>query len=85
MTLQVEARNVTHNSTVDLDDPVCRGAVAPQPRPPSLEVRSIIGLRRGERGHPYSLAILRVLEQDAEITIFDLAEDNLSRTLPHGR
>jgi hypothetical protein len=85
VTLQVEARNVTHNSTVDLDDPVRRRAVAPQPRPPSLEVRSIIGLRRGERGHPYSVAIPRVLEQHAEITIFDLAKDKLSRALPHGR
>jgi hypothetical protein len=32
MTLQVEARNVTHDSTVDLDDARRRGAVAPQPR-----------------------------------------------------
>src|SRR2546423_9853042 len=45
--LQVEARNVTHNSTVDLDHPVRRRAVAPQPRPPSLEARSIIDLSRG--------------------------------------
>ena len=82
VTLQVEARNVTHNSTVDLDDPVRRGGVAPQPRPPSLEGRSIIGLRRSERRHPYSLAIPRVLEQHAEITIFDLAKDKLSRALP---
>ena len=84
-TLQVEARNVTHNSTVDLDDPVRRRGVAPQPRPPSLELRSILEIRRGERGHPYSLAIPRVLEQPAEITIFDLAKDKLSRALPHGR
>src|SRR5438094_9111233 len=46
LTLQVEARNVPDDSTVDLDDPVRRRAVAPQPRPPSLEVRSIIGLAR---------------------------------------
>jgi hypothetical protein len=26
-----------------------------------------------------------VLEQHAEITIFDLAKDKLSRALPHGR
>jgi hypothetical protein len=76
---------MTHNSTVDLDDPVRRSGVAPQPRPPSLEARSIIGLRRGERGHPYRVAIPRVLEQHAEITIFDLAKDKLSRALPHGR
>jgi hypothetical protein len=81
VTLQVEARNVTHNSTVDLDDPVRRRAVAPQPRPPSLEARTIIGFRRSERGHPYSVAIPRVLEQHAEITIFDLAKDKLSGIL----
>jgi hypothetical protein len=75
---------VTHDSTVDLDDPVRRRVVAPQPRPPSLEARSIIGLRRGERGHPYSFWIPRVLEQHAEIAIFDLAKDKLSRALPHG-
>src|SRR4029450_5711001 len=41
VTVQVEARNVTHDSTVDLDDPVRRRAVALQPRPPLLEgVRS---------------------------------------------
>src|SRR5205823_4908311 len=83
-TLQVEARNVTHNSTVDLDHPVRRRAVAPQPRPPSLEARSIIELRRSERSHPYSVAIARVLEEHAEITIFDLAKDKLSRDLRHG-
>jgi hypothetical protein len=76
---------VTHNSTTDLDDPVRRRAVAPQPRPPLLEGRSIIGFRRRERGHPYSVAIRRVLEQHAKITIFDLAKDNLSRALPHRR
>jgi hypothetical protein len=32
-----------------------------------------------------SVAIPRVLEQHAEITIFDLAKDKLSRALPHGR
>src|SRR6476661_11250517 len=84
VTLQVEARNVTHDSIVDLDDPVRRRDVASQPRPPSLEARSIIGLRRSERGHPYSVAIPRVLEQHAEITIFDLAKDKLCRALPHG-
>ena len=52
MTLQVEARTVTHNSTVDLDDPVRRRVVAPQPRPPLLEGGSIIGVRRSERRHP---------------------------------
>ena len=83
--LQVEARNVTHDPTVDLDDSVRRRAVAPQPRPPLLEGGSIIGIRRSERGHPYSVAIPRVLEQHAEITIFDLAKDKLSRALPHGR
>jgi hypothetical protein len=67
------------------NDPVRRRAVAPQPRPPSLEGGSIIGLRRSERSHPDSVAIPRVLEQHAEITIFDLAKDNLSRVLPHGR
>src|SRR5439155_13705065 len=82
--LQVEARNVTHNSTVDLDHPVRRRAVAPQPRPPSLEARSMIELRRSERGHPYSVAIARVLEEHAEITIFDLAKDKRSRALRHG-
>jgi hypothetical protein len=76
---------VTHNSTVDLDDLVrCRG-VAPEPRPPSLEARSIIGLGRSERRHPYCFAIARVLEQHAEITIFDLAKDKLFRALRHGR
>jgi hypothetical protein len=69
---------VTHDSTVDLDDPVRRRHVAPQPRPPSLEGASIILIRRSERGHPYSLAIRPVLEQHAEITIFDLAKDKLS-------
>jgi hypothetical protein len=69
---------MTHNSTVDLDDHVRRRDVAPQPRPPLLEGGSIIGVRRGERGHPYSVAIPRVLEQHAEITIFDLAKDKLS-------
>ena len=83
MTLQLEARNVTHNSTVDLDDPVRRRGVAPQPRPASLEARSIICLRRRERGHPDGVAIARVLEQHAEITIFDLAKDKLSQALPH--
>ena len=74
--------------------------------PPSLERRSIIGLRRSERGHPYrarlrsdssttnrvelvaarlSVAIARVLEQYAEITIFDLAKDKRSRAFPRGR
>jgi len=85
VTLQVEACNVTHDSTVDLDHPVRRRGVVPQPRPPSLEARSIIGLRRSERGHPYGFAIPRVLEQHAEITIFDLAKDKLSRALSHGR
>jgi hypothetical protein len=75
---------VTHDSTVDLDDPVRGRAVAPQPRPPSVEGGSIIGLRRSERGHPDRVAIRRVLEQHAEITIFDLAKDKLSRALPHG-
>ena len=59
-------------------------AVAPEPRPPSLEARSIIGLRRSERGHPYRVAIPRVIEQHVEIAIFDLAKDKLSRALPHG-
>jgi hypothetical protein len=85
VTLQVEARNVTHDSTVDLDDPVRGRDVAPQPRPPSVEARSIIGLRRSERGHPDRLGIRRVLEQHAEITIFDLAKDKRSGVLPHGR
>ena len=31
--LQVEACNVTHDSTVDLDDPVRRRGIASQPRP----------------------------------------------------
>jgi hypothetical protein len=84
-TLQVEARDVTHDSTVDLDDPVRRRHVAPQPRPPSLEGGSIILIRRSERGHPYRVGIRPVLEQHAEITIFDLAKDKLSRALPHGR
>src|SRR5256885_11151250 len=83
--LQVEARNVTHDSTVDLDHPVRRRTVAPQPRPPSLEARSIIELRRSERGHPYSVAIARVLEEHTEITIFNLAEDKRSQALRHGR
>jgi hypothetical protein len=69
---------VTHDSTVDLDDPVRRRAVAPQPRPPLLEGGSIIGVRRRERGHPYRVAIGRVREQHAEITIFDFAKDKLS-------
>jgi hypothetical protein len=85
LTLQVEARNVTHDPTVELDDPVRRGGVAQEPRPPSLEARSIIGLRRRERGHPYRVAIPRVLEQHVEVTIFDLAKHKLSRALPHGR
>jgi hypothetical protein len=85
LSLHVEARNVAHDSIVDLDDPVRRRVVALQPRPPSLEVRSIIGLRRSERGHPDSVAISRVLEEHAEVTIFDLAKDKLSRALPHGR
>jgi len=76
---------VTHNSTVDLDDPVRRRVVAAEARPPSLEARSIIGLRRGERGHPYRFAITRVLEEHAEITIFDLAQDELTGALAHGR
>lgn len=50
-----------------------------------LEARSIIGLRRSERGHPHGVAIPRVLEQHAEITIFDLAKDKLSGVLRHGR
>jgi hypothetical protein len=85
VTLQVEARNVTHNSTVDLDDPVRRRHVAPDSRPPSIEGGSIILIRRSERGHPYRVGIRPVLEQHAEITIFDLAKDKLSRALPHGR
>jgi hypothetical protein len=54
-------------------------------RPSSLEVRSIIGLRRSERGHPYRVAIPRALEQHAEITSFDLAKDQLFGALQHGR
>jgi hypothetical protein len=42
-----------------------------------------LGLRRSERGRPYSVAIARVLERHAEITIFDLAKDKLSRALRH--
>jgi hypothetical protein len=76
---------VTHDSTVDLDDPVRRRLVAPQPRPPSFEGGSIILIRRSERGHPYRVGIRPVLEQHAEITIFDLAKDKLSRALPLGR
>ena len=76
---------MTHDSTVDLDDPVRRRAVAPQPRPPSLEGGSIIEIRRRERGHPNRIGIPRVLEQHAEITIFDLAKDKLAGVLPHGR
>jgi hypothetical protein len=34
---------------------------------------------------PDRVAIRRVLEQDAEITIFDLPKDKLSRALPHDR
>ena len=85
VTLQIEARHVTYDSTVELDDPVRRRDVAPQPRPPSLEGGSIILIRRSERGHPYRVGIRPVLEQHAEITIFDLAKDKLSRALPHGR
>jgi hypothetical protein len=62
-----------------------RRAVAPQARPPSLETRSIAGLRRSERGHPYGFAVPRVLEQHAEITIFDLAKDKPSRRRPQSR
>jgi hypothetical protein len=76
---------VTHDSTVDLDHPVGCRVVAPQPRPPSVEAGSIIGIRRSERGHPDRVAIRRVLEQDTEITIFDFPKDKLSRALPHGR
>ena len=83
MTLQVEAPDVTHDSTVDLDDPIRGRPVAPQPRPPSVEARSIIGIRRRERGHPDRVGIRRVLEQHVEITIFDLAKDKLSRAHPH--
>ena len=51
------------NSTVDLDDPVRRRAVAPQPRPPSLEGGSIIGLRRSE---PVGVALaLQAPDRDA--------------------
>jgi hypothetical protein len=50
-----------------------------------LEARSIIELRRSERGHPDCVAIARVLEEHAEITIFELAKDKLSRALRHGR
>jgi hypothetical protein len=49
-----------------------------------LEGGSIIGIRRSERGHPYRFAIRPVLEQHAEITIFDFAKDKLCRALPHG-
>ena len=42
-------------------------------------------IRRSERGHPDRVAIRPVLEQHAEITIFDLAKDKLSRVLAHGR
>ena len=42
-------------------------------------------IRRSERGHPDRVAIRPVLEQHAEITIFDLAKDKLSRAFPHGR
>jgi hypothetical protein len=76
---------VTHNSTVDLDDPDRVGHVAPQPRPPSLEGCSIILIRRSECGHPYRVGIRPVLEQHAEIAIFDLAKHKLSRALRHGR
>jgi hypothetical protein len=76
---------VTHDPTVDLDDPVRRRAVAPQPRPPLLEGGSIIGIRRNEPSHPDRFAIRRVLEQHAEITIFDFAKDKLSGGFPHGR
>jgi len=62
VTLQVEARDVTHDPTVDLDDPVRRRGVAPQPRPPLLKGGSIIEIRRGERGHPNRVGIRRVLE-----------------------
>jgi hypothetical protein len=85
VTFQVEARDVTHDSTVDLDDPVRRRAVAPQPRPPSLKGGSIIEIRRSERSHPDRFAIRRMLEQHAEITIFDFAKDKLSRAFPHAR
>ena len=83
MTLEVEARDVTHDSTVDLDDPVRRRHVAPQSRPPSLEGGSIMLIRRSESGHQYRIAIRPVLEQHVEIAIFDLAKDKLSRALPH--
>jgi hypothetical protein len=64
---------------------VPRRGVAPQPRPPSLEGGSIILIRRGERGHPYRVAIGPVLEQHIEIAVFDLAQDKLSQALLHGR
>jgi hypothetical protein len=76
---------VTHNSTVDLDDPVRGRNVATYPRPPSLKGGSIILIRRSERGHPYRVGIRPVLEQHAEIAIFDLAKDKLTRVLRHGR
>jgi hypothetical protein len=83
VTLQVETRNVTHDSTVDLDDLVGCRVVAPQPRPPSVETGSIIGIRRSEGGHPDRFAIRPVLEQNAEIPIFDFPKDKLSRALSH--
>ena len=57
--------------TIDLDHPVRRGTVAPQSRQPFLEARSIVERRRRERGHPLSVAIACVLEEHAEITIFE--------------
>jgi hypothetical protein len=85
VTFHVETRNVTHDSTVDLDNFVGRRVVAPQPRPPSVEAGSIIGIRRSESGHPDRFAIRPVLEQHAEITIFDFPKDKLSRAVPHDR
>jgi hypothetical protein len=85
LTVEVEARDVTHHSALSFDDPVRRVAVASQPGPACIEGATVVGVRGREGRHLDRLAIGRVLEQHIQIPILDLAKDQVRRPVPHER
>jgi hypothetical protein len=85
LTVEVEARDVTHHSALSLHDLVRRVLIASQPCPACIEGATVVGIRRREGRHPDRLAIRPVLEQHVQIPILDLAKYKVRRPVPHKR
>jgi hypothetical protein len=83
--VELEARDVTHGSALGLHDLVRRAPIASQPCPACVEGVTVVGIRRGEGGHPDRLAVGCMLEQRVEVPVIDVAKHNLRWRRLHER